>query len=95
MSETKFTPAAAYRRCVREIESLIECSEDLALDEITVESLRTAIHALKTGPELYEALDRLFGADMEYCMHMDGKADQLEAIDFARATMAKARGELP
>lgn len=40
--------------------------------------------------EMYAALEALFGADMESCMLGDGKPDQLEAIDLARAAMAKA-----
>lgn len=93
MSETKFTPAAAYRRCVREIESLIECSEDLALDEITVESLRTAIHALKTGPELYAALE----AVLPEIMFDTGKYFECDEkiVTQVLTALARARGELP
>lgn len=45
------------------------------------------------APDLLEALQDLFGADMEYCMKMDGKEDQLAAIAKARAAIAKATGE--
>ncbi len=48
---------------------------------------------ISAAPELLEALNKLFGADMEYCMEMDGKQDQLDAIEFARAAIAKATGE--
>lgn len=48
---------------------------------------------IAAAPELLEALNKLFGADMEYCMEMDGKQDQLDAIEFARAAIAKATGQ--
>lgn len=43
--------------------------------------------------ELIEAMEKLFGADMEYCMEMDGKADQLEAVHFAKSALARVRGD--
>lgn len=48
---------------------------------------------IAAAPDLLEALRDLFGADMEYCMNMDGKEDQLEAIANARKAVAKALGE--
>ncbi len=42
--------------------------------------------------ELIEAMENLFGADMEYCMEMDGKADQLEAVNFAKSALARVKG---
>lgn len=43
--------------------------------------------------ELIEAVDKLFGADMEQCMEMDGKDDQLEAVQFAKSALARVKGE--
>lgn len=48
---------------------------------------------LKAAPKLLEALKGLFGADMEYCMNMDGKQDQRDAIEAARAALSEATGE--
>lgn len=42
--------------------------------------------------ELIEAVDKLFGADMEHCMEMDGKEDQLEAVQFAKSALARVKG---
>ena len=42
--------------------------------------------------ELIEAVDKLFGADMEYCMMMDGKQDKIDAIEFAKSAMKRVRG---
>lgn len=42
---------------------------------------------------LIEGMDKLFGADMEHCMEMDGKEDQLEAVKFAKSALARAKGE--
>ncbi|KGM25273.1 hypothetical protein [Stenotrophomonas maltophilia] len=42
--------------------------------------------------ELIEAVDKLFGADMEHCMEMDGKDDQLEAVQFAKSALARVKG---
>lgn len=41
---------------------------------------------------LIEAVDELFGADMEHCMEMDGKEDQLDAIQFAKSALARVKG---
>lgn len=43
--------------------------------------------------ELIEAVDKLFGADMERCMEMDGKEDQLEAVQLAKSALARVKGE--
>ena len=48
------------------------------------------LHAVNT--ELLEALQDLFGADMEHVLMGDGKDDQIEAIAKARAAIAKATG---
>lgn len=48
---------------------------------------------IAAAPELLEALVSLFDADMETCMLMDGKEDQLLAISKARLAIAKALGE--
>jgi hypothetical protein len=45
---------------------------------------------IKAARDLLEALQDLFGADMEHCMRGDGKDDQLEAIAKAHAAVAKA-----
>jgi len=42
--------------------------------------------------DLIEAVDKLFGADMEHCMEMDGKDDQLEAVQFAKSALARVKG---
>ncbi|WP_401733512.1 hypothetical protein [Stenotrophomonas muris] len=41
---------------------------------------------------LIEAVDKLFGADMESCMEMDGKQDQLEAVQLAKLALARVKG---
>jgi hypothetical protein len=93
MTAPKFTPAGAYFRCVRELKRLIDNSGGLSLDEITVESLRTAIHALETGPGLYEALDWYVKNDaVNDCPHNEF---WLEGLDRAKDALAKARGEQP
>lgn len=43
--------------------------------------------------ELIESVDKLFGADMEYCMMMDGKQDQIDAIEFAKSALKRVKGE--
>ena len=48
---------------------------------------------IAAAPDLLEAMQALFGADMEYCMMGDGKNDQIEAIAKARAAIFKATGE--
>lgn len=104
MSETKFTAGAAYVRCIREVDRLIRDSEDLSLDEITVESLRTAIHALQTVPELYEALENardyvataLHEERQKFadCEHASSYIASIEAdLSTLDAALAKARGE--
>ena len=45
------------------------------------------------APDLLEALQDLFDADMEHVLMGDGKDDQIEAIAKARAAIAKATGE--
>ncbi|TXD58839.1 hypothetical protein FUT88_13235 [Ralstonia sp. TCR112] len=57
------------------------------------EKLDADANLIAAAPELLKALEDLFGADMEYCMRMDGKEDQLEAISNARAAIAKALGD--
>ena len=42
--------------------------------------------------QLLEALQDLFGADMEHVLMGDGKDDQIEAIAKAKAAIAKATG---
>lgn len=42
--------------------------------------------------ELIEAVDKLFGADMEHCMEMDGKEDQLEAVQLAKSALNRVKG---
>jgi hypothetical protein len=48
---------------------------------------------IAAAPDLLEAMQALFGADMVYCMMGDGKDDQIEAIAKARAAIFKATGE--
>jgi hypothetical protein len=50
---------------------------------------------IAAAPELLEALQDLFGADMEFHLMGDGKEDQIAAIAKARAAIAKATGETP
>lgn len=49
--------------------------------------LAMRVHAATA--ELIKAVDKLFGADMEHCMEMDGKEDQLEAVQFAKSALAR------
>lgn len=53
--------------------------------------LAMRVHA--AAAELIEAMEKLFGADMEHCMEMDGKEDQLEAVQFAKSALARVKGE--
>ena len=48
---------------------------------------------IAAAPDLLEALQDLFDADMEHVLMGDGKDDQIEAIAKARAAIAKATGE--
>ena len=48
---------------------------------------------ISAAPDLLHALETLFGADMEYCMMGDSKQDQIDAIEAARAAIAKATGK--
>lgn len=50
-------------------------------------------HMIMASRSLYDALESLFGADMERVLMGDGKDDQIEAIKKARAAMERARGE--
>jgi hypothetical protein len=47
---------------------------------------------IAAAPDLMEALQDLFDADMEHVLMGDGKDDQIEAIAKARAAIAKATG---
>ena len=47
------------------------------------------LHSLNA--ELVDALEELFGADMEHVLMGDGKDDQIAAIAKARTAMAKAK----
>jgi hypothetical protein len=57
-----------------------------------VDYLKKAREARSAVAELIEAMDKLFGADMEHCMEMDGKEDQLEAVKFAKSALAHVKG---
>lgn len=59
------------------------------------EEVEATARLYSAAPDLLAALNDLFGADMEYCMRMDGKDDQIEAIAKARSAIAKALGEAP
>jgi hypothetical protein len=48
---------------------------------------------MAAAPDLLEALQDLFDADMEHVLMGDGKDDQVEAIAKARAAVAKALGK--
>jgi hypothetical protein len=50
------------------------------------------LHLIAAAPDLLEALQDLFDADMEHVLMGDGKDDQIEAIAKARAAIAKATG---
>lgn len=65
--------------CALRIDARHEQAEDMEIARIAV-------------AELIEAVDKLFGADMEYCMEMDGKDDQLEAVQFAKSALARVKG---
>ena len=43
--------------------------------------------------DLLQALQDLFSAELEKCMAYDGHDDQMQAVDRARAAIAKATGE--
>jgi hypothetical protein len=60
---------------------------ELSIDNPADANLITA------APDLLEALQDLFDADMEHVLMGDGKDDQIEAIAKARAAIAKATGE--
>lgn len=47
---------------------------------------------IAAAPDLLNALQELFGADMAHVLMGDGKPDQIEAIANARAAIAKATG---
>jgi hypothetical protein len=47
---------------------------------------------IAAAPDLLEALQDLFEADMEHVLMGDGKDDQIEAISKAKAAIAKATG---
>jgi hypothetical protein len=49
-------------------------------------------HLMAAAPDLLAALQDLFGAELEKCMRFDGHDDQLEAVERARAAVAKAQG---
>jgi hypothetical protein len=51
------------------------------------------VRLISAAPDLLEALQNLFGADVEHVLMGDGKDDQIEAIAKARAAIAKATGE--
>lgn len=61
--------------------------ENWTPSKIAMEEARAAV------AELIEAVEKLFGADMEHCMEMDGKEDQLEAVQFAKSALARVKGE--
>lgn len=48
---------------------------------------------IAAAPDMLEALNALFGAELERCMSLDGKPDQTEAVARARAAIAKAEGK--
>ncbi|KOQ78852.1 hypothetical protein ABW45_04580 [Stenotrophomonas maltophilia] len=54
--------------------------------------LALADEARAAVAELIEAVEKLFGADMEHCMEMDGKEDQLEAVQFAKSALDRVKG---
>jgi len=53
---------------------------------------RANARLIAAAPEMLEALQGLFGADMESVMMGHGHHDQVEAIAKARAAIAKAEG---
>ena len=54
---------------------------------------RANCRLIAAAPDLLEALQELFGADMEQVLMGDGKDDQIAAIAKARAAIAKATGD--
>lgn len=97
MTAPKFTPATAYGRCIHELDGLIDLAEDLDLDEIAVESLRTAIHAMWVQPELYEALQKTLDLMTQgaikspLVMHPDKPWESFYYV--IERALTKARGE--
>ncbi len=65
-------------------------ASELTGDHIQADAMLEARAAVA---ELIEAVEKLFGADMEHCMEMDGKEDQLEAVQFAKSALARVKGE--
>jgi chromosome segregation ATPase len=77
-------------------------TEDEAADEIETLRARVAelkrrigeitaerIEADRKHRECHTALSDLFGADMVWCMMMDGKADQIAAIEQAKKAIGR------
>lgn len=50
-------------------------------------------HLIAAAPELYEALERLLPMAEDDCFQYGSSADNDEDVLFARAALAKARGE--
>jgi hypothetical protein len=72
------------------------CSHVNAASALTVnmvedyEIAQANARLIAAAPDLLEALQDLFDADMEHVLMGDGKDDQIEAIAKARAAIAKA-----
>ncbi len=56
------------------------------------DELHANARLIAAAPDLLEALQDLFGADMEHVLMGDGKDDQIEAIAKAKAAIANATG---
>ena len=75
---------------------LITCSDDPQEgDNLRGYCGEANARLIAAAPDLLEALQDLFGADMEHVLMGDGKDDQVAAIAKAHAAIAKATGEKP
>lgn len=108
MSETKFTPGPwgwveQYRGGHAWLQS---ASEKFTIGNAIIDDgsaygeypPRIAVneanaHLIAAAPDLYEALERLLPMAEDDCFQYGNSADEDEDIIFARAALAKARGE--
>jgi len=83
-----------YRRCTKVLLDIISDSEDMLLDEADLESLRTAIEAMRLVQELYQAC--LIAEDVLAYLEDEigeGHLEVRDALHAVAAAIDKARGE--